>query len=178
MGLCIYCENINYYKRRSETEAYCPVRRQYYEVDSIGCFEYENSHMSAMACRTENERGIQNWKQKTGNNDCFVTTVVCKILKKEDQCLELETLRYLRDHYMLKEKRYLKPLLEYYKVGPMISNCLLEEKNVQEKASLLYFLFIEPAVSFILQGHYEEASNLYMEMITHLKKLYHLEDIQ
>lgn len=176
MGLCIYCEYMNYYKRKSETEAYCPLRRQYYEVNSLGCFEYEESHLSAMACHSENERGIQKWRGNE-NSDCFITTTVCQILKKEDNCFELKTLRYLRDSYMLKDENYVKLLLEYYQIGPTISNCLLKEESPKKRASILYDFFIDKAVSFTVQGYFEEACRLYIEMVTYLKRLYHLENL-
>ena len=59
-------------------------------------------------------------KHKGSSSFCFITTVTCKILGKEDNDPVMQNLRSLRDNYIQKNPNYDMILKGYDTIGPVI----------------------------------------------------------
>ncbi len=97
--------------------------------------------------------------------DCFITTAVCDILGKADDCDELTTLRDFRDSYMLTNRTRSGLVDLYYETAPSIAQRMLESGTRDEEAARLYNAHIRPAVDAIKAGHNEEGMRIYTEMM-------------
>lgn len=144
--------------RYDNNEAYCTERRHYYNINDRACstyFEYD-----------ENRRST--------SSTCYITTIVCNILKYDDNCDCLNTLRKFRN-YMLTQPCLLSILYEYDVIGPIISKYIEEDKNKEQIANNLYNNYIKPTVTLIENKDYSLAINKYTDMVNILKKLYNID---
>lgn len=106
--------------------------------------------------------------------DCFITTALVHILKMDDKCIELETLRAFRHNYMQKRPECADMLKQYDTVGPIIAKVLYSlPKDVQyNEASHIFKVYIKGSVNYIAKGKYEEAVELYSMMTNTLVRKY------
>ncbi len=118
------------------------------------------------------------YKEKGVPSGCFLTTIVCKILGKEDNCSELETLRKFRDDIMQRDTEYGKMLFQYDTVGPIIAKELNEdyEKNGNGFAQELFNFFITPTCNLIIDGDYDKAVSKYTTLTTALMDIFSIDD--
>ena len=102
MAKCMYCNNMDLSNRNDYGETYCKIKKKYFNPDSSVCNDhYDQCRESAFYKELENEE-----KQAEYDNPslCYITTIVCEILGKGDNCYELNALRMFRDYYMVKIK--------------------------------------------------------------------------
>lgn len=112
------------------------------------------------------------------NNDyypgagCFVTTACVTFEGKPDNCEELTTLRFLRDHYIAKSAEG-EQLIEQYKiVGPQIVASINGLENKKDVYKYMYDNMILPSVSLIKNGYLKEATDYYKVFVKALKDKY------
>ena len=105
---------------------------------------------------------------------CFITTIICNILGYEDDCELLTVLRNFRDTILKANPEYLPILLEYDKVGPMISNKIQNESNNNVLCLGLLNYFLIPCVGAIKNNNIEEAVDIYQNMVMQLHDDYEL----
>ena len=109
------------------------------------------------------------------NSGCYITTMLCDILKLSDSNYYLNTLRNFRDNYLAKDNQYKELLVEYDIVGPQICHYLLVDRQNKLIAAKMFFNYIKPVVSLINDKMYIDAINRYKMMIEALKCLYGIE---
>ncbi|MDD2487667.1 MAG: hypothetical protein PHS92_04850 [Candidatus Gracilibacteria bacterium] len=100
---------------------------------------------------------------------CFVTTAVCEILGKADDCDELQTLRHLRDHYVLNLPEG-KTLFEDYRV---LSEGIISDIHDSEdpvKAAKKIYSELLPIIDLTKQEFYSEATDKYKKLIRNLSE--------
>ena len=147
-GKQLYSTSNPYYKK-----GYCNWYKVYYYPDD-SCPKHYRSRSSS------------------GNN-CYITTIVCNVLGKEDDCEELNTLRQFRGEVLQKDEQYKDILFEYDTVGPKIAFELSkEDKEVVEK---IYRGFIKPIVSLVKEKKYDEAIIKYTTLTKSLEDYYGIE---
>lgn len=117
-------------------------------------------------------------KPQTYRSNCYLTTAMCSILKFDDNCKYLNTLRTFRDNYMKHEPMYLPLLIEYDVVGPLISNNLNNDINKTEIATKMLNHYIIPAVICIEAQDYDQAIDIYTTMTKNLVNYYNIPFIQ
>lgn len=139
-------------------EAYCTERRHYYNINDRACSTYF----------------VYDENRKSSSSSCYITTIVCNILKYDDNCHCLNILRKFRN-YMLTQPCLLSILYEYDVVGPIISKNIMEDENKKQIATHLYNNYIEPTVRLIENNFYDLAIKKYVEMVNSLKKLYNID---
>ena len=63
------------------------------------------------------------YRPRGGNpgGGCYITTMICDVLGKEDTCEALEVLRSFRNDVLQKDEKYAPILYEYDVVGPKIA---------------------------------------------------------
>jgi len=106
-------------------------------------------------------------KEKSGG--CFLTTAVCNIKGKPDDCYELEILRNFRDEYLLSTKEGKKLVKDYYSFAPELALKLEKHFDSSMIAEKLYFSYIIPIINDIQKNKKNKAINKYKNMINTLE---------
>lgn len=115
-------------------------------------------------------------KAKYQSNDssdrgCYITTVVCEYLGKNDNCYELQTLRWFRDNWLLKMEDGEKYIKLYYDTAPEIVKAIQNDKNKDVVFTKLRQK-IQEAIKFIERKKYNDAFNIYSSMVKSLLNIY------
>lgn len=152
---CSDCDFMDLTDTNRYGECYCSKRRHYYKKSDTAC----------------------NYFQKEGNykgngSSCYITTCVCDILNKEDNCNTLETLRGLRGGYMRKRVDCYSMLREYKVIGPEIVKAIIYDNNKEQLAKFIYNEYLTTAVTLIKDNKPEEAIDLYINMTNFLLNHY------
>ena len=105
------------------------------------------------------------------SSSCYITTLLCGILKLSDSNHYINTLRNFRNNY-LKNSEYNNLLVEYDVVGPIICKYLENDKQNRLVAAQLFYNYISPIVSLIDDKMYKDAIVRYIMMVERLKSLY------
>ena len=106
---------------------------------------------------------------------CFITTVTCDILGKDDHDSVMDGLRRFRNEIMQNSEEYSSVLKMYDKIGPVVACRLLHDVNREEKAKELYSK-LEGFAKKIEDGEYKTASAGYVMMTLKLVSLYGLKE--
>jgi len=108
---------------------------------------------------------------KTGQ--CFITTAVCKTLNKPDDCVELTSLRNFRDTFMQKTPEMHEEVHEYYHIAPQICAEIEKSDDSGTKTyTAIWDKYLKPAVEAVEQKKYQEAHDIYKQMVLDLKREY------
>lgn len=111
------------------------------------------------------------------NQGCYITTLMCDILKLSDSNFYINTLRLFRDNYLSKNYKYKKILVEYDIVGPAICNKLINDKQNQLIAAKIFYNYIKPTVELINDKMYQDAIVRYQMMVEKLRLFYSINSI-
>lgn len=109
---------------------------------------------------------------KKSDSSCYLTTAMCKVLGKEDDCFELETLRQYRDSYMKHDEKFDPALEDYNKIGPIISEKIMNDENKEQIALIMKYIYIDRAIFHIANNENIEAYNVYLDMTIDLMENY------
>lgn len=169
---------------RSDFMAYCPYldwQQHLFSADSKVCKltnEYIPSSFFSNYCQNYNYCGnCPNYKQYgPSNGGCFITTITCDILKKEDNCEEMNNLRTLRNNYLQLNEECYEILKLYDVIGPIIADRLSIDPNKKTVANTLFKYIIKPCSSLIEKGDYILATYRYYLMTLELIRYYDLEE--
>lgn len=154
MASCRYCSYMDLNDVNNYGECYCSYHGKYYDPDSSGC-----SH---------NDKESDG---KPSSGGCYLTTAMCQILGKEDNCYELNTLRNFREDYMRHTPEGIKLLEEYEIISPPIVTKLLSKNNRKEIANNMLINYINVAIDLIHKKDFEKAINKYKEMVIYVKSI-------
>jgi hypothetical protein len=109
--------------------------------------------------------------QKSGG--CFITSAVCRVLGKPDDCEELQVLRKFRDTYMTRDAGMSRDVAEYYEVAPKICAAIEESPDGGlAEYTAVYACALLPALALIQIGDYRWAYLVYKTMVERLKEKY------
>lgn len=103
---------------------------------------------------------------------CYITTAVCEMQDKTDNCYELEMLRSYRDEYLIFQPEGEQVVREYYDIAPTIVNRINKSGKAKEIYGNIYETYIIPCLSLIEEGKPEECQSVYVEMVRTLQKEY------
>ena len=103
---------------------------------------------------------------------CYITTAVCETLYKEDDCVELRTLRDYRDQYLLSTTEGEKIVDSYYNIAPTIVNRINKEEHSMKIYKEILTTYIQPCLRLIEMGMNEECKKVYSDMVLTLEKKY------
>ena len=120
-------------------------------------------------------RTCSKYKESSSYSACYLTTAMCKVLGKEDDCEELETLRKYRDTYMRQDERFDPVLEDYDKIGPIISEKIISDPRKEDIASIMKYYYIDRAIDHINNGENMEAYNIYLDMTLDLMENYRID---
>lgn len=127
-------------------------------------------------CRDYNYSSCPIYKHTESSSPCFITTVCCQILGKDDQDPIMNNLRNFRKNILREDKKYYFILKEYDVIGPMIADALINDKDKEELAFCFYQSTILPVNDLIEKKNYDSAVSLYLLMTKALIEYYGLSD--
>ena len=127
-------------------------------------------------CRNYNYDECPIYRQSSSSG-CFITTVACEILGKDDHDVVLDDFRYFRDSVMQQDKRYYDTLKEYDVRGPMIADAILNDKDKVAMATGLYQNVLVPIHELLLLKDYDQAVEKYYLMTLMLIQYYGLKHV-
>jgi hypothetical protein len=130
-----------------------------------GFLKYSKEYCYDFAAREEDDCES---KKKSG---CFVTTAVCDILGKNDNCFELETLRKFRDEKLLPDENLKHLVFDYYEMSPKLVKKIMNSSKRYELAQYLLNEYINVIIKKIENQEKIEAINLYKQMVDEINKL-------
>lgn len=113
-------------------------------------------------------------KKQSNSSSCYLTTTMCEILGKEDNCYVLDTLRSFRDNIMKNDDTCTSLLLEYDAIGPQICEKLMQDEQKEVIAKSMLYLRIYPAIKAIKEEKYDDAIEIYKDMTDILKEKYNI----
>ena len=150
---------------------YCNKKCERHLATDTACYSYTKAYSRDSGAI---KNAIDFSKGKSSNSGCYITTMLCDILKLSDSNYYLNTLRMFRDNYLSKNEEYKGILVEYDIIGPMICSNLINDKQNKLIAARMFFNYIKPVVSLINDKMYKDAISLYKLMINQLKELYNI----
>lgn len=153
-GFTYYCERVRKYRRLEDS----PYQSETWLSSS--CYEEDKGRDLEYLYKMDNPGG------------CYLTTILCDILKYPDSHKDLEIMRKFRDMVLQKDLRYLNILMEYDTIGPVIATKLRLDPNSKKIALMFAKNYIAPIVVFIQNNLYNEAISKYVEMVNILKNMY------
>lgn len=136
---------------RSGYKCYCSYYRQYYDPDSSSCNNYS-------------QRG-------GGGGMCFLTTACCRYKGLPDDCEELETMRYLRDHYIMRQDYGDKIIKMYYRDAPAIIHAIDDSDDSDAVYEDIYEK-VQSIVNLVKAEQFEKATTAYLVMVYELTDRY------
>ncbi|MEP6675140.1 MAG: twin-arginine translocation signal domain-containing protein [Ferruginibacter sp.] len=108
----------------------------------------------------------------SSGSGCFLTTACVEHQQLADDCMELQTLRKLRDQFMLSNEEGRKLIQQYIIAGPAIVNAINGCDNRSEIYDYMYSKMIMPSVKMVQEGKYETAVEYYSAFVKALMKKY------
>lgn len=99
---------------------------------------------------------------------CYVTTAVCRSLRKPENCYELTTLKRYRDEYLANAEGGSELIHAYYDIAPTIVKRIEKEADAEAKYRYLWETYLKPCISLIEAGQNEACKELYVEMVEKL----------
>ena len=151
-----YCEKK--YERHLATDIECGRFCRAYSRDNgtiRNTEEYSNSHSS-------------------NGSGCYLTTMMCNILKMPDDNPFLNKMRNFRNNYLQKDEKYREILVQYDIIGPMIASKLNNDKKRVEIAATYFYTYIKQIIKYLDSKEYEKAIVLYIDMTSNLISYYNL----
>ena len=126
-------------------------------------------------CRDYSYRDCPIYKhERNSSSGCFITTIACQILEKQDNDEILNNFRNFRNNILQPNQKYHNILKEYDVIGAMVANCIANDKDKEEMASGLYEHMLLPINDKISKKKYDEAVALYFLVTLRLVKYYGL----
>ena len=165
-------------------EAYCAACTYMGETLDCGKYWCEKKGEDRKACDpkcssfceaySRSNSARENMYNNSSSSDCYLTTIMCKLLNYSDDNYYLNTLRGFRDNFMKQNPKYFPLLLMYDFVGPMISYELEKDPNGKVIANTFFNRYITKSVTAIEEGKNETAINIYKAMTEELANNYHI----
>ena len=124
-------------------------------------------------CRDYNFRECPNYNRGSSSS-CFITTVVCQILGKQDNDKLLENFREFRDNILQPNTKYHDILKEYDVIGPLLADCIIKDQEKEKTAIGLYENVMLPINNEINNMNYDKAVEMYYLMTLSLVNYYKL----
>ena len=106
---------------------------------------------------------------------CYIATLICSTMG--DRCV-LDDLKYLRYNLLEKDSKYKSLLNEYDILGPIIVDRLRKDKHKEQIIKNLFNLCIKEVSQLVRNQKYEEAINLYKNMVYLLKEGYNIHNVK
>jgi len=108
----------------------------------------------------------------SGSTGCYLTSACIKAAGLPDDCEELTTLRWFRDHYMKNVPGGVEDIQEYYRIAPGIVSAINKRKDADSIWTRIYHDLIMRCVTMIKEEDYEDTYQLYKTYTCQLQEIY------
>lgn len=113
---------------------------------------------------------------KVGNfmsgGGCFITTAICEMNGKPDNCYELNQFRFFRDSWLKNQPDGIELIHKYYNIAPTIVKNINQESNSDEIYKEIEKTYLKPCLELIETQKYNECKKTYSNMVENLKTDY------
>jgi len=96
---------------------------------------------------------------------CYITTAICELEGKPDDCSELETLRKFRDEWLEKQPAGKELVAQYYDQAPRFLSAVAKSGFKEQMLRNFSDIHIKPAVAAAQRGDNELAFRHYVDML-------------
>lgn len=129
-------------------------------------FQYNNNALDTLyRMQAEQMSTARYIAKKSASGGCFITTAICKLDGKPDDCEELTKLRQFRDGYLSSEyPGGLELIKEYYSHAPAIVEAISVKPESEVHFAYLRDAFLFKALAQIELGEYKKAVKTYTQM--------------
>lgn len=103
---------------------------------------------------------------------CYITTAVCEMQNKDDDCYELTMFRSFRDNYLLKEQEGAALVSEYYELAPRIVAAIDLAPNRTEIYQDIWEHHLSPCLRNLENGRDDLCRENYKSMVKNLENQY------
>ncbi len=103
---------------------------------------------------------------------CYITTAVCEVLGRPDDCYELNLLRNYRDTYLTSLPDGETLIRRYYDVAPSIVKHINQSECPEKVYQGIWENYLNPCIRLIENGESESCRRLYEDMVFELEKRY------
>lgn len=103
---------------------------------------------------------------------CYITTAVCEVLGRPDDCYELNLLRDYRDTYLGSLPNGETLIQKYYDVAPSIVKHINQSGCSEEIYQDIWKNYLNPCIRMIENGESEDCLRLYEDMVFELERKY------
>lgn len=135
-------------------------------------FKYrKGSTESYVELKYSNANWLKLKYQAPWNDGCFLTTACVQSKQLPDDCHELQTLRKLRDDYMLKTDKGQRLITHYYAIAPSIVAKIDSMANSKTIYDFMYQTLVMPTISYVEADEYKDAMQYYQEYTEALEEL-------
>lgn len=102
---------------------------------------------------------------------CFITSAICHMWGKPDDCEELTILRKYRDEFMLTNDVGVDLVEQYYDIAPGIVEAIDKSGDSIRCYIILRDKYLLPAIEAVKEGRNDEALLIYTAMVQEAKEL-------
>lgn len=173
MAVCAECTYLDTQDKNDSGAFWCNMKLERHLATDPECGRFCRAYS-----RNENtiSNAIEYSNNHTNSSLCYLTTMICNILKMNDKNIYLETIRNFRDNVLKNDEQYKQLLVEYDIIGPKIASAL-DNDPLKDKIAQMYFnYYIIPIINLIQNNKYKEAVNKYVDMTAKLKSFYNIND--
>lgn len=103
---------------------------------------------------------------------CYITTAMCEVLGREDDCYELQLLRRYRDHELMKTEEGVALVKEYYNIAPTIVKRIGRRADAVQIYQKLWEEYLSPCVRLLEEGNSDACRELYTAMVKDLSEAF------
>lgn len=103
--------------------------------------------------------------------NCYITTAICEVLGKADDCRELNLLRDFRDNYLIMRPDGKALIENYYQRSPGLLRAIKSHPSGKEILENLYNDYLSRCIALIEEGDNEVAVEVYKNMVYHLESV-------
>mgnify|MGYP004524370289 CR=1 FL=1 len=169
MAYCGECTYLNLNDPDSYGRFWCEKCLERHAANEFECYRYCKAYSrSDSVSKIAYNYSIEHSKEP----GCYLTTMLCNILKMEDKNYFLQTMRYFRNNVLQKDDKYKPLLVEYDIIGPYIAHGLSNDPLKYQIAATTFYKYIKPITNYIKEENNECAVNKYVEMTNMLRNIY------
>lgn len=104
--------------------------------------------------------------ESSGDWRCYITSATVSSMNLPDNCDELNTLRWFRDHVMMCSDQGRREISNYYQTAPQIVTAINQRPDANQIYQEIFYRHITPSVSAIINGRHHDAYAIYKSMVS------------
>ena len=117
------------------------------------------------------------WRDSHDHEDskksgCFITSACVRTMGLPDDCEALRVFREFRDNYLKSRPGGEEIIAEYYALAPQIVKAIDHSPDAGQVYSHLFADLVEPVLTLILAGQFEQAISQYRSHVERLRAAY------